>query len=58
MFFIMLAPFLLWAAENYKFLEQMTEAEWEYVGYQEAGSPTVLSRRKPTIHIRNPWAWR
>jgi hypothetical protein len=38
----MLAPFLLWAAENHKFLEQMTEAEWEYVGYQERSTGQQL----------------
>jgi len=35
MFALILTPFLLWATENHKFLEQVSEAEWEYVGYQE-----------------------
>ena len=31
-----LAPFvLLWTVDNQEFFEKMTDAEWNYVGYQE-----------------------
>ncbi len=36
MFALIFVPFmLLWTADNHEFLEMMTEAEWEYVAYQE-----------------------
>ena len=31
-----LAPFVfLWTADNNEFLEKVTDADWEYIGYQE-----------------------
>ncbi len=36
MFALIFVPFmLLWTADNHEFFEMMTEAEWEYVAYQE-----------------------
>ncbi len=36
MFAFILAPFVfLWTVDNSEFLEKVTDADWQYVGYQE-----------------------
>ena len=43
-----LAPFVfLWTADNNEFLEKVTDADWEYIGYQER-PPPARSRTVPT----------
>ncbi|MBT3660502.1 MAG: hypothetical protein HOB37_09435 [Rhodospirillaceae bacterium] len=52
MFAMLLAPFAaFWAADNQSFFDKMTDAEWEYVGYQARPAEAADGAKAMTLEV-------